>query len=150
MAEFQHPLDAHFDTQESTPLGVPTKDLPAVVESTAVAIVKTDEEQEKQYQTDFEDSRQKIQTAMDTVETAMSELLSISQSAQQARGFEVVGTLANTMANLSKTLMDMHKQRRGGDKPAEQPGTTQQSISVDQAVFVGSTADFMDLRGNRT
>lgn len=145
MSDFKHPLDAHFETVEETPLGI-QKDLPAVQESTEVAVVKTDTAQEKQYQEDFEESRKKIQGAMDVVETAMSELLSISQSSQQPRGFEVVGTLAGHIANLSKTLMDMHKQRKIDAKPAESIANVQQAINVDQAVFVGSTAEFMSMR----
>ena len=151
MTGFVHPLDTIFNTEELTPLGVvkPSPQLPTPVIPTlppALPAVLVDATPDAQYEADFTVVREKMLDAMNTVEHAMEELSAISQSAQDPKGFAVVGELAKSLSDLSKTLMYMHKGRGNSEPGGNSNVLTPSQVSVENAVFVGSTADLMSMR----
>jgi len=148
MTEFVHPLDTLFDTADATPLRQikSTTDLPATISTAQLPAVLSADDANVQFEADFAIVREKMLDAMDTVESAMSELSAISQSAQDPKGFAVVSELANSLATLSKTLMSFHKSRNGAETSSKSSTATMSPVSVENAVFVGSTADLMSMR----
>ena len=93
----------------------------------------------------FEDQESKTDLN-EAMEHAMEELSAISQSAQDPKGFAVVGELAKSLSDLSKTLMYMHKGRGNSEPGGNSNVLTPSQVSVENAVFVGSTADLMSMR----
>ena len=71
---------------------------------------------------------------------AVEEMLAIAKQSEHPRAFEVVGQLIKAGLDANKELMSLHKTKKelsiekGGDK-----------VSVNNAVFVGSTAELQKL-----
>ena len=95
------------------------------------------------FQSDFEYARGNIFTFIETGKDALQEALTVASASESARGFEVVGGLLKNLSEINKQLIDIHKQKTEISTPAPtQPGT-----SINNAVFVGSTAELLKLIG---
>lgn len=133
-----HPLDKVFDVATPTyPQILP--DPPAVVEQP--------QESGNDLTDDFELARTTIKETITSTQSAMTELLIIAQSSQHPRSFEVLATLASTMNQLSKQLVDLHKAKASvqDTKPEKGNQNVPGGMNVENAVFVGSTEDLLKL-----
>ena len=76
---------------------------------------------------------------------AIDNPLKVAEESEHPRAYEVAATLIKTMADLNKDLIDIQKKRKEltGVSPKEN-----NSISVDKAVFVGSTTDLIKMIKN--
>ncbi len=77
---------------------------------------------------------------------ALEDITSIARQNESARGFEVVANLIKTVGETSKDLYNLQKMKRDLKEP--DPATdprkkTTEGINVEQAVFVGSTAELL-------
>lgn len=91
---------------------------------------------------DLDFARNNIRDLIDTGTLSLKELTTIAKSTEHPRAYEVLSTLLNTVVNLNKELIDIHKKKKDlfKEEPvAEKQGTT--NLKVNQAVFVGSTSD---------
>lgn len=135
-----HPLDAVFDVVSPTfPQILPTQ-------TSDVAIVEQPKDSSANLDDDFDLARTTIKDTITSTQTAMTELLMIAQSSQHPRSFEVLATLASTMNQLSKQLVDLHKAKASVQQPAKSAGEAAQSgTNITNAVFVGSTEDLLKM-----
>lgn len=77
---------------------------------------------------------------------ALEDITSIARNNESARGFEVVANLIKTVGETSKDLYNLQKMKRelkDPDPDSDPRKKTADSINVEQAVFVGSTAELL-------
>jgi acyl transferase domain-containing protein len=135
----EHPLDSVF--------GVETPTFPQILpeQTKEVAVIEEKKSSGENLDDDFELARETIKDTLTTTQSAMTELLMIAQSSQHPRSFEVLATLASTMNQLSKQLVDLHKAKASIQQPAKAAQSNEKGVSVQNAVFVGSTEDLLKM-----
>lgn len=88
---------------------------------------------------DFEFARGQMVSAIDKGREALDHMLEIAQQSQHPRAFEVVATLVKTLADANKDLLELSKRK------ADLTGETASPTTVNNNLFVGSTADLQRL-----
>ena len=109
-------------------------------------IVNIDTKETGSHETDdYNLARSTLRTSIENGAVALGELLTVARSSQKARDYEVAATIIKTLADVTKTLKDMHDkpiEKRINNLDAEnQQGT--QTVNIDKAVFVGTTAQLL-------
>ena len=113
--------------------------LPAVKPTTEV--VASDE-----VETDAALARKNIKGLLDKGGAAIDNLLLVAQESEHPRAYEVAANFIKTLGDLNKDLLEIQKQKQSL-RPIE---VNNQSINVEKAVFVGSTAELLkQIRENK-
>ena len=113
--------------------------LPAVKPTTAV--IASDE-----VETDAALARKNIKGLLDKGGAAIDNLLLVAQESEHPRAYEVAANFIKTLGDLNKDLLEIQKQKQSL-RPVE---INNQSINVEKAVFVGSTAELLkQIRENK-
>ena len=116
-----------------------------VVSSTEVMPVKSEDVVE----TDTEYARRNIRDLIDKGSVAVDNLLQVSKESEHPRAYEVVAGLMKTMADLNKDLLELQK-RKKELQPQLDSESNRGNITVEKAVFVGSTAELLkQIRENK-
>jgi hypothetical protein len=89
---------------------------------------------------DYEHSRQSLYAVIGQGLKAIEEISDIARVSEQARAYEVMSTLMNTVVNANEKLLDLSKKKRDLDGP-EKPDTE----VTNNNLFVGSTAELQKL-----
>ena len=96
---------------------------------------------------DTDYARKNIRNLIDKGNVAVDNLLQVSKESEHPRAYEVVAGLMKTMADLNKDLLELQKRRKDLKPQLENTGG---NITVEKAVFVGSTADLLkQIRDNK-
>jgi hypothetical protein len=120
----------------SQSLGVDFKPVPKEI------IVKpaSPEVQQKKMDSDFEYARSNLKELIEKGKDSLDNAISLAQSLDSPRGFEVVSNFAKQLAEMNKDLMGLHQQKKEIEK---------EKITVNNnttnAIYVGSTSDLQDL-----
>ena len=94
---------------------------------------------------DYNYARENYYNLIERNQDAIEEMLEIAKQSEHPRAFEVVGQLIKSGLDANKELMGLHKTKK--ELSIEKGGHT---TTVNNAVFVGSTADLQKLlKGNR-
>jgi hypothetical protein len=113
--------------------------LPAVKPTTEV--IASDE-----VETDAALARKNIKGLLDKGGAAIDNLLLVAQESEHPRAYEVAANFIKTLGDLNKDLLEIQKQKQSL-RPVE---INNQSINVEKAVFVGSTAELLkQIRENK-
>ena len=116
-----------------------------IVSSTEVMPVKSEDVVE----TDTEYARRNIRDLIDKGSVAVDNLLQVSKESEHPRAYEVVAGLMKTMADLNKDLLELQK-RKKDLQPQLDSASNRGNITVEKAVFVGSTAELLkQIRENK-
>jgi len=116
-----------------------------IVPSTEVVPVKFEDVVE----TDTEYARRNIRDLIDKGSVAVDNLLQVSKESEHPRAYEVVAGLMKTMADLNKDLLELQK-RKKDLQPQLDNASNRGNITVEKAVFVGSTAELLkQIRDNK-
>jgi hypothetical protein len=116
-----------------------------IVPSTEVVPVKFEDVVE----TDTEYARRNIRDLIDKGSVAVDNLLQVSKESEHPRAYEVVAGLMKTMADLNKDLLELQK-RKKDLQPQLDSASNRGNITVEKAVFVGSTAELLkQIRDNK-
>jgi len=116
-----------------------------IVSSTEVVPVKSEDVVE----TDTEYARRNIRDLIDKGSVAVDNLLQVSKESEHPRAYEVVAGLMKTMADLNKDLLELQK-RKKDLQPQLDGASNRGNITVEKAVFVGSTAELLkQIRENK-
>ena len=116
-----------------------------IVSSTVVMPVKPEDVVE----TDTEYARRNIRDLIDKGSVAVDNLLQVSKESEHPRAYEVVAGLMKTMADLNKDLLELQK-RKKDLQPQLDSASNRGNITVEKAVFVGSTAELLkQIRENK-
>jgi hypothetical protein len=106
--------------------------LPAVKKTTE--LVASDE-----VEADAALARKNIKGLLDKGGAAIDNLLLVAQESEHPRAYEVAANFIKTLGDLNKDLLEIQKQKQSL-RPIE---VNNQSINVEKAVFVGSTAELL-------
>ena len=116
------------------------------VESLPIVTTSTEIVVGDEVETDAALARKNIKSLLDKGNGAIDNLLLVAQESEHPRAYEVAANFIKTLADLNKDLLDVQKKK--SDLRPQQ--TTNQSINVEKAVFVGSTAElFKQIRENK-
>ncbi|HRC95266.1 MAG TPA: hypothetical protein PK317_00555 [Coprothermobacter proteolyticus] len=110
-------------------------DLPMVVDSKEPEFQRAEDE-------DFEYARQKIREAIDKSTAALDDMLDLARASEQARAYEVLNGIANSLASMSESLVKLHKTKSEGKQKGtevSQPGV------VNNNLIVSSTEDIISM-----
>ena len=88
---------------------------------------------------DAEFARDNIRELVTQGNQAVNELMLIARDGQHPRAFEVLSGLMKNLADMNKDLLEIQKRKKDLAPKAE----TQNNLSIDKAVFVGSTAELV-------
>jgi hypothetical protein len=100
-------------------------------------------------ETDTEYARKNIRNLIDKGNVAVDNLLNVSKESEHPRAYEVVAGLMKTMADLNKDLLELQK-RKQDLQPQSDNSPNRGNITVEKAVFVGSTAELLkQIRENK-
>lgn len=122
----------------SESLGVEFK--PAEPKQVLVQKTKTEEIQDKKVESDFEYARSNMKQLIEKGMASLDNAISLAESLDSPRGFEVVSTFAKQLAEMNKDLMDLHQQKKDVQKE-----TITVKNNTTNAIYVGSTSDLQDL-----
>ncbi len=89
---------------------------------------------------DYNYARENYYNLIERNQDAIEEMLEIAKQSEHPRAFEVVGQLIKSGLDANKELMTLHKTKK--ELSIEKGGST---TNVNNAVFVGSTADLQKL-----
>lgn len=135
MSNFEKNMAEIFDVTVPTVVEKPT--LPAVKNESAVS-----KGLEMDLDADYLESRQTYKELIEKGNQAIDHLLAIASETEHPRAFEVVATLIKNTSEANEKLLNMQKVMR------EMKGmktNDNSKVSVDKAIFVGSTAELSKL-----
>jgi hypothetical protein len=112
------------DIFDINPIG--TQSLPAPI------VVQSD------IDSDFEFARNNIRELAEKGKVAVDNILQVASATDHPRAYEVAANLLKSMADINKDLIELQKKKRDLTPQKDQP-----QITVDKAVFVGSTSDLI-------
>jgi hypothetical protein len=105
-------------------------------------VVSVQVEPQNDTQTDYDLSRQTIRNLVRKGEEALDELLFVAKQSESPRAYEVVAGMIKNISEVTKELIDLQKKMKelNEDNPKSSSG-----VNVQNAVFVGSTAELQKL-----
>jgi len=93
-------------------------------------------------QTDYDLTRQTIRALMRKGEEALDELLFVAKQSESPRAYEVVAGMIKNISEVTKELIDLQKKMKDLN---EESSKSTGGVNVQNAVFVGSTAELQKL-----
>ena len=93
----------------------------------------------KDDETDYNYARENYYNLIERNQDAVEEMLEIAKQSEHPRAFEVVGQLIKSGLDANKELMTLHKTKK------ELSIEKSSGVNVNNAVFVGSTAELQKL-----
>jgi len=112
--------------------------MPVTIQATEVVVGD-------EVETDSALARKNIKSLLDKGSGAIDNLLLVAQESEHPRAYEVAANFIKVLADLNKDLLEVQKKKKD-----LQPQAATQSINVERAVFVGSTAELLkQIRENK-
>jgi hypothetical protein len=96
--------------------------------------------QDESQNPDADYSRANYYNLIEKGNEALDGILEVAKESQHPRAYEVAANMIKNLSDVTEKLMILQKQQKELNDQ-EQP--TQQNISVDKAVFIGSTAELL-------
>jgi len=119
-----------------------------IVEQTeSVGIQKPDRLTKDDIEKDYEYTRGNLYSIIEKGQEAINGILELAQESEMPRAYEVAGQLIKSVSDATDKLMDLQKKLKDVNEEQETKGPT----TVNNALFVGSTADLQKLlKGQNT
>lgn len=114
-----------------------------VKEKRAPVLINQTPEVQKDYQAeaDLEYVRANLYDLMGNGTEAISQMMQLAKESQHPRTYEVLSNFIKNMGDVSDKLIQLHKSKK--ELTATEEKHQAAGINVEQAVFVGSTADLL-------
>lgn len=93
-------------------------------------------------QTDYDLTRQTIRNLMRKGEDALDELIFVAKQSESPRAYEVVSGMIKNISEVTKELIELQKNMKD---LSENTSKSSGGVNVQNAVFVGSTAELQKL-----
>jgi hypothetical protein len=101
---------------------------------------------------DFNEARENLKDILSKTNAAVEKLATVAEESESARHYEVLAQMLRHAGDLNDKLLNLSKQRKELTKglpgqqrvvqaPVPTPQPTGQNIAIENAVFVGTTAD---------
>jgi len=95
---------------------------------------------------DAQFARENIRELISKGNSAIDQLLLVARDTEHPRAYEVAAGLIKNLGDLNKDLLEIQKRKRD---LAPKESTQSSGLSIDKAVFVGSTAELIKLVRNK-
>lgn len=92
-------------------------------------------------QRDYEYSRGNLYSLIEKGQEAINGILELAQESEMPRAYEVAGQLIKNVSEATEKLMDLQKKLKDIEEDGSQKGVT----TVNNALFIGSTAELQKL-----
>lgn len=92
-------------------------------------------------ESDTDYARKNIRSLIEKGNDAMDKLLMVADQSEHPRAYEVAAGLIKNLADLNKDLLELQKRK----KDLQPKESAQNSLNIDKAVFVGSTAELVKM-----
>ena len=117
------------------------------IETPKVGIQKPDRLNKDDIDKDYEYTRGNLYSIIEKGQEAINGILELAQESEMPRAYEVAGQLIKSVSDATDKLMDLQKKLKDVNEEQETKGPT----TVNNALFVGSTADLQKLlKGQNT
>ena len=90
---------------------------------------------------DYDKSRSNLHDLLSKGHEALAHALEVAKQSEHPRAFEVLSGLMKNLADMNKDLLEIQKRKKDLAPKAE----AQNNLSIDKAVFVGSTAELVKM-----
>lgn len=118
--------------------------LPEIQKQETLPVVIEQDAGSDDLEIDYKEARTNLKDVIGKGKEALENLLIMAKDLDSPRAYEVVGQLIKTISDVNKDLIDIHK--RNKDIRGETSGP---STVVNNAVFIGSTADLQAIINGR-
>jgi len=118
--------------------------LPEVQKKETLPAVIDQNENSDDLEIDYKEARSNLKDVIGKGKEALENLLTMAKDLDSPRAYEVVGQLIKTISDVNKDLLDIHKRNKDIRGEAAGPSTV-----VNNAVFIGSTADLQAIINSR-
>jgi len=115
-------------------------------ESTEVGITKPERHERNDIEKDYEYTRGNLYSIIEKGQEAINGILELAQESEMPRAYEVAGQLIKSVSDATDKLMDLQKKLKDVEEETQQKGPS----TVNNALFVGSTAELAKLLKNGT
>ena len=129
-----------FDDLNDT-FNVETDIVPAEVSEVQKKEVKANDDH---IQKDYEYTRGNLYSIIEKGQEAINGILELAQDSEMPRAYEVAGQLIKSVSDATDKLMDLQKKLKDVEEENKQKGPS----TVNNALFVGSTAELQKLLKN--
>ena len=113
-------------------------------ESTEVGITKPERHERNDIEKDYEYTRGNLYSIIEKGQEAINGILELAQESEMPRAYEVAGQLIKSVSDATDKLMDLQKKLKDVEEETTQKGPN----TVNNALFVGSTAELAKLLKN--
>ena len=128
-------LDETFDIESTI---VPSEKVGITPEQKPDRLTKSDIDK------DYEYTRGNLYSIIEKGQEAINGILELAQDSEMPRAYEVAGQLIKSVSDATDKLMDLQKKLKDVEEESKQKGPS----TVNNALFVGSTADLQKLLKN--
>ena len=109
-----------------------------------VGIQKPDRLTKGDIEKDYEYTRGNLYSIIEKGQEAINGILELAQDSEMPRAYEVAGQLIKSVSDATDKLMDLQKKLKDVEEDSPQKGPN----TVNNALFVGSTAELVKLLKN--
>jgi len=113
-------------------------------ESTEVGISKPERHERNDIEKDYEYTSGNLYSIIEKGQEAINGILELAQDSEMPRAYEVAGQLIKSVSDATDKLMDLQKKLKDVEEESTQKGPN----TVNNALFVGSTAELAKLLKN--
>lgn len=98
---------------------------------------------DREAEDDFSYARRNLRAIIEDGKQALDAALDVAKSSEHPRAFEVTSQLITSLASVNKDLIDLQKKKRDLATASDKLETS--GVSINNAVFVGSTSDLQKM-----
>ena len=115
-------------------------------DTTEVGITKPEKHERSDIEKDYDYTRGNLYSIIEKGQEAINGILELAQDSEMPRAYEVAGQLIKSVSDATDKLMDLQKKLKDVEEETQQKGPS----TVNNALFVGSTAELAKLLKNGT
>lgn len=124
-------------------------DLPTPIEGDIISrtgeVIVPQDSVDKNVEYDYERTRNNLHSLLTQGQDALIHAIEIAKQSEHPRAFEVVGGLMKQLADINNQLLDLSEKKQKISDHAKPDTAAQQSVTNNNAFFVGSTSDLNKL-----
>ena len=116
-------------------------DVEPIQEQTVETLPVVIDDNMNQIDSDAEFARNNMRTLITNGNDALEKLAYVANQSESPRAYEVLATMMKNLAEMNKDLLELQKQKQELAPKSE----ASKGVSIDKAVFVGSTTELLKM-----
>ena len=109
-------------------------------------LARPENEPTEDEKSDYKLSRDTLHNIIEKGNLVLEDMMVLARESESPRVYEVLATMMKTMSDSTKDLSELHKRVRETRLIKKDAKVDETNISVDKAVFVGTTADLLKMK----